>query len=69
MLTKTLLALCFDSRIGLLTEFFSFQRSAPNESASVLCNFKDVEEYYPTELLEGREQDPLLNITNDYCRG
>lgn len=67
-LIKASFALCLDSSVGLLTEFFSFYLPASNENASVLPNLKVVEEYDPTKLLEGREPDPLLNITNDYQR-
>lgn len=65
---KALSALCLDSCVGLLTEFFSFQLHASNESASVLPNFKDVKECDPTKLLEGREPDLLVSVTNDYQR-
>lgn len=65
---RALSALCLDSCVGQLTEFFSFQLPASSESASLLPKFKDVEECDPTKLLEGKVPDPFVNITNDYKR-
>lgn len=41
-LIKASFALCLDSSVGLLTEFFSFYLPASNENASVLPNLKVV---------------------------
>lgn len=66
-LAKAFSTLCLDSCVGLLTGLSPFN-FLPLMKATVLPNFKDVEEYKPTKLLEGGEPDLVLNITNDYQR-
>lgn len=67
-LVKALFAFCLDSCVGLLTGLSISQFPSSSGNATVLPNFKDMEEWTPTKLLESREPELLLNITNDYQR-